>query len=29
LRHDSRMDQLEKASAALGKRILISIEDAA
>lgn len=29
LRHDSRMDQLEKAFAALGKRIVISIEDAA
>jgi antitoxin HicB len=29
LHHDSRMDQLEKAFAALGKRILISIEDAA
>jgi antitoxin HicB len=29
LRHDSRMDQLERAFAALGKRILISIEDAA
>mgnify|MGYP001099725900 CR=1 FL=1 len=29
LRHDSRMDQLEKAFAALGKRIVISVEDAA
>jgi antitoxin HicB len=29
LRHDSRLDQIEQAFAALGKRIRIAIEDAA
>lgn len=29
LRHDSRLDQLEQAFAALGKRVTIAIEDAA
>jgi antitoxin HicB len=29
LRHDSRLDQIERAFAALGKRVTIAIEDAA
>jgi len=29
LRHDSRLDQIEQAFAALGKRVTIAIEDAA